>query len=240
MMVDQSMKRILITAFAIALSVGQAIAQDIDVKVDGDGPISIASNSGIHIEFRNSPTLTAVFTTELRQAGAQIRETASSETYRLLLYGYYSSRDSLGRVRAADIGRIKEGVDAKGDPSHSATVSDGVAWEAGKLFGSAGAGYAAATVVATIQNLLNSPEDGQEDQLLRNRFVGKEGANAAQVVVVLAPPGVEPRPSAIARPGKVMIIVAKPKAGEGAAHETIQAAVKAAVEAIKRAIKEGA
>jgi pectin methylesterase-like acyl-CoA thioesterase len=37
-----------------------------------------------------------------------------------------------------------------------------------------------------------------------------------------------------------MIIVAKPKAGEGAAHETIQAAVKAAVEAIKRAIKEGA
>lgn len=49
-MVDQSMKRILITAFAIALSVGQAIAQDIDVKVDGDGPISIASNSGIHIE----------------------------------------------------------------------------------------------------------------------------------------------------------------------------------------------
>lgn len=218
----------------------QTVAQEIDVRIDGDLQVRQPFLSGVHVEFRNSPTLTAVFTTELRQAGAQIRETASSETYRLLLYGYYSSRDSLGRVRAADIGRIKEGVDAKGDPSHSATVSDGVAWEAGKLFGSAGAGYAAATVVATIQNLLNSPEDGQEDQLLRNRFVGKEGANAAQVVVVLAPPGVEPRPSAIARPGKVMIIVAKPKAGEGAAHETIQAAVKAAVEAIKRAIKEGA
>lgn len=218
----------------------QTAAQEIEVRVDGNLHVRRPFLSGVHVEFRNSPTLTAVFTTELRQAGAQIRETASSETYRLLLYGYYSSRDSLGRVRAADIGRIKEGVDAKGDPSHSATVSDGVAWEAGKLFGSAGAGYAAATVVATIQNLLNSPEDGQEDQLLRNRFVGKEGANAAQVVVVLAPPGVEPRPSAIARPGKVMIIVAKPKAGEGAAHETIQAAVKAAVEAIKRAIKEGA
>lgn len=229
-----------IMALLLLMISSAAIAGDLAVRVDGDLQVRQPFLSGVHVEFRNSPTLTAAFTSELRQAGAQISDTVSSETYRLLLYGYYSSRDSLGRIKAADIGRIKEGVDAKSDSSHSTTISDGVAWESGKLFGSAGTGYIAATVVATIQNLLNSSEGGQEDQLLRNRFVGKEGANAAQVVAVLAPPGAEPRPSAVSRHGKVMIIVAKPTSGEGMAHETIQAAVKATAEAIKAALKEGA
>jgi hypothetical protein len=175
-------------------------------KVTTEGHI-VFPETPIYAEFRNSPSLTARLRAHLDVQSFSVLETPQPDAPRLVVYGYYASRDRpnpLGKIGVVDFGRFYEAllngtadqverVTAADLTRTSVNVADQVSAAMSSNFGTYLVSSTLAKLFTTsIGNALETPEEGAADAYYRRRFLAENGVNSPQLWAVLFPAGASP------------------------------------------------